>query len=163
MEKQHGISSAFQMFLSEASGYSGPWMEAVKKLDAAKPLDDKTKELAYIAVLAATRMESGVPFHVKMAKEHGATRDEVIASVMIGLPAAGQVVIQVLPAALAAYRRGFLNSNRESAKGSECGVVLGALCPLSRAGRGEFRRGVVCKGATLKSSVLPLPDGRGLG
>jgi alkylhydroperoxidase/carboxymuconolactone decarboxylase family protein YurZ len=40
---------------------------------------------------------------VKSAKQAGATRDEIISAILIGLPAVGQVVIQSLPIALAAY------------------------------------------------------------
>jgi alkylhydroperoxidase/carboxymuconolactone decarboxylase family protein YurZ len=49
------------------------------------------------------RIENGVPFHIKAAKEAGASREEVISAVLVGLPAAGHVVTQVLPAAVAAY------------------------------------------------------------
>jgi alkylhydroperoxidase/carboxymuconolactone decarboxylase family protein YurZ len=63
----------------------------------------KTAELAYLAVLAALRMESGVPFHVKLAREAGASRDEVISALLVGLPAAGHGVTQALPAAIQAY------------------------------------------------------------
>ena len=98
-----GVSESFQAFLSQASGHAGAWMTAVQGLDQASALDKKTGELAYLAVLAAMRMESGVPFHVKSAKESGATRDEIISAILVGLPAAGQAVISVLPAALAAY------------------------------------------------------------
>ena len=69
----------------------------------ASALDKKTAALAYLAVLAALRMESGVPFHVQAAKQLGASREEVISAILVGLPAAGHVVTQVLPAAIAAY------------------------------------------------------------
>jgi alkylhydroperoxidase/carboxymuconolactone decarboxylase family protein YurZ len=59
--------------------------------------------LAYLAVLAALRLESGVPFHVQAAKEAGASREEVISAILVGLPAAGHRVTQALPAAIAAY------------------------------------------------------------
>ena len=49
------------------------------------------------------RLESGVAFHTRAARQHGATRDEIISAVLIGLPAAGTGVVQSLPAALAAY------------------------------------------------------------
>ena len=98
-----GVSNSFQAFLKEAPGQAEPWMQMVMALDKASALDKKTEELAYLAVLAALRMESGVPFHVRSAKEAGATRAEVISAMLVGLPAAGQVVVQVLPAALAAY------------------------------------------------------------
>ncbi len=49
---------------------------------------------------------SGIPFHVQSAKQAGALREELIGAVLVGLPAAGQVVIQVLPVALAVYDNG---------------------------------------------------------
>ena len=78
-------------------------MEAVQKLDKASVLGHKTEELSYIAVLAAARLESGLPFHVKMAKANGATREEIVSSILVGLPAVGNTVIQSLPIALAAF------------------------------------------------------------
>ena len=54
-------------------------------------------------MLASSRLESGLPFHVKHAKELGATRDEIISAVLVGLPAVGNVVIQSLPIAIKAY------------------------------------------------------------
>jgi alkylhydroperoxidase/carboxymuconolactone decarboxylase family protein YurZ len=98
-----GVSQAFQLFLDAAPRHSGAWMAAVQGLDAASALEKKIGHLAYLAVLAALRMESGVPFHVKLAKAAGASRDEVISAVLVGLPAAGLGVPQALPAAIGAY------------------------------------------------------------
>jgi alkylhydroperoxidase/carboxymuconolactone decarboxylase family protein YurZ len=78
-------------------------MAAVKGLDAAGALDQKTKHLAYLAVLAALRLESGIPLHARLAKQAGASRDEMISAILVGLPAAGNGVTQVLPAAIAAF------------------------------------------------------------
>jgi alkylhydroperoxidase/carboxymuconolactone decarboxylase family protein YurZ len=36
-------------------------------------------------------------------KSHGASRDEIISSILVGLPAVGNNVIQALPIALEAY------------------------------------------------------------
>ena len=36
-------------------------------------------------------------------KDAGASREEVISAILVGLPAAGQRVTQVLPGAIAAY------------------------------------------------------------
>lgn len=101
MENQ--VSDAFQLFFKEAPGQAGAWMETVKKLEKASALDSKTEELAYIAVLAAARLNSGIPFHVRSAKQLGATREEIISAVLLGLPAVGNGVIQSLPAAIQAY------------------------------------------------------------
>lgn len=102
-ELQGGVSKGFQAFRDSAPKHSATWMALVQGLDAACALDKKTEHLAYLAVLAALRMESGIPFHVKLAKETGATRDEVISALLIGLPAAGHGVTQALPAAIQAY------------------------------------------------------------
>jgi alkylhydroperoxidase/carboxymuconolactone decarboxylase family protein YurZ len=97
------MSEAFQTFLREAPGHAQAWMSAVKGLGAASALDKKTESLVYLAVLAAMRLESGVPFHVALAKQSGASREEVISAILVGLPAAGNAVTRSLPAALAAY------------------------------------------------------------
>jgi alkylhydroperoxidase/carboxymuconolactone decarboxylase family protein YurZ len=52
-----------------------------------------------LAVLAALRLESGVPLHVQLAREAGASREEVISAILVGLLVAGQGVTQVLPRA----------------------------------------------------------------
>jgi alkylhydroperoxidase/carboxymuconolactone decarboxylase family protein YurZ len=97
------VSNAFQTFMKEAPKHAQAWGALTQSLGAATALDKKTAALAYLAVLAALRLESGIPFHVQSAQSAGATRDEVISAILIGLPAAGHVVTQVLPAAVAAY------------------------------------------------------------
>jgi len=97
------VSKSFEAFASEAPEYHSIWMENVQKLDAVSKLDKKTKELAYLAVLAAIRLESGIPFHTKMAKVYGATREEIISAILVGLPAVGNCVVSALPIALSAY------------------------------------------------------------
>jgi len=103
MSNEPKVSQAFMSFAQNAPEYQKIWMETVQKLSDASKLDNKTDELAYIAVLAALRLESGIPFHVKHAKMLGASRDEIISAVLIGLPAAGNAVIQSIPIAVQAY------------------------------------------------------------
>ncbi|HMK47626.1 MAG TPA: carboxymuconolactone decarboxylase family protein [Methanocella sp.] len=100
------VSKSFKTFMTEAPAHQAAWMEATGKLEGASRLDPKTGELAYIAVLAAARLESGLLFHVRHAKSLGATREEIISAVLIGLPAVGNAVTQALPAALDAYDTG---------------------------------------------------------
>ena len=100
------ISNAFQTFIREAPQHAQAWGAMVQGLAGASALDRKTAALAYLAVLAALRLESGVPFHVQAARQAGASREEVISAILVGLPAAGHSVTQVLPAALAAYDAG---------------------------------------------------------
>ena len=102
-EQKSLISDAFKAFMTEAPGQAGAWGAMVQELAKASALDPKTSALAYLAVLAALQVMSGVPFHVKSAKQAGATREEMISAILVGLPAAGHRVTQVLPAAIAAY------------------------------------------------------------
>jgi alkylhydroperoxidase/carboxymuconolactone decarboxylase family protein YurZ len=103
MSNKPVVSNAFEIFFKEAPGHAKAWMEAVKKIDEASALDKKTEELAYLAVLAALRLESGVPFHVQSAKQAGATKEEIISAILVGLPAVGNAVIQALPTAISAF------------------------------------------------------------
>ena len=97
------ISNAFQAFLSEAPEFAQAWGACTQTLAKASALDAKTRALAYLSVLAALNRVSGIPYHVTALKQMGASRDEVISAVLLGLPAAGSVVTQALPAALQAY------------------------------------------------------------
>jgi len=97
------VSNSFECFLKEAPEQSKVWMEAVKKLDAVSTLDSKTEEIAYIAVLSAIGLLSGIPFHVKHAKELGTTREEIKSAILLSLPAVGNKVIAALPVALEAF------------------------------------------------------------
>lgn len=98
-----GVSRAFQAFMDEAPQHAQAWLGAAHQLEAACALDAKTRALAYLAVLAAMRLESGAPFHAAQARVAGATRAEIISAILVGLPAAGNGVTAVLPAALAAF------------------------------------------------------------
>jgi alkylhydroperoxidase/carboxymuconolactone decarboxylase family protein YurZ len=95
-------SDAFQMFLREAPAHAQAWMDAVNQLGAANTLDEKTRALVYVAVLAALRMESGLPFHVTHARRLGASRSDVISAILAGLPTAGMAVVTTFPAVVRA-------------------------------------------------------------
>jgi alkylhydroperoxidase/carboxymuconolactone decarboxylase family protein YurZ len=101
--QQSLISEAFQTFMSEAPQQAQAWGAMVQGLSSASALDPKTSALAYLAVLAALGLESGVPYHVLAARKAGASREEVIGAILAGLPAAGHRVTLALPAALAAF------------------------------------------------------------
>jgi alkylhydroperoxidase/carboxymuconolactone decarboxylase family protein YurZ len=65
------ISDAFPLLLTESPQHAQAWMTAVRALGEASALDERTHTLAYLAVLAALRVESGVPFHVAHALRRG--------------------------------------------------------------------------------------------
>ncbi|MCL2116033.1 MAG: carboxymuconolactone decarboxylase family protein [Methanobrevibacter sp.] len=97
------MSKSFEVFASEAPEVQKAWMEMAEKLDKKSALDKKTEELSYISVLSAVGLESGIPFHTSMVKANGASRDEIISSILLGLPAVGSKVIKSLPIGLEAY------------------------------------------------------------
>jgi alkylhydroperoxidase/carboxymuconolactone decarboxylase family protein YurZ len=102
-DKTSLISESFKSFMSEAPSFAGVWSEAIQKLTSASALDEKTRAIAYLSILAALGRVSGIPFHVASLKEMGVSRDEVISAILLGLPAAGHVVTQSLPTALEVY------------------------------------------------------------
>lgn len=97
------VSNNFQSFMKESGSVGTDFMEMVMKISQASALDKKTDELAYIAVLSAVRLLSGLPFHVKSAKALGATREEIKSAVLVGIPAVGLAVTEALPVALQSY------------------------------------------------------------
>lgn len=103
MTEKSQVSNAFQIFIKEAPEQQKAWVEMVQKVGGASKLDEKTQALSYLAVLAVLRLEGGLPFHVQQAKALGATREQIISAILVGLPAAGNVVIQSLPLALQAF------------------------------------------------------------
>jgi 4-carboxymuconolactone decarboxylase len=97
------MADGFMAYMKEDGRTGVALLEMVKKASETSALDRKTGELAYLAVLAATRTTGGLAFHIKSAKKLGATRDEVRSALMVGLPAVGLQVIDALPQALRYY------------------------------------------------------------
>ena len=97
------VTNSFSLFMTETPETGKAYMDMVMKQSKASALDRKTHELAYISVLAAVRRISGLDFHVKSAKELGASRNEVKSAVLVGLPVAGITLVDALEAALNAY------------------------------------------------------------
>jgi len=105
-DNPHLLSNAFQTFAHEAPDHAKAWGEMVRALANASALEPKTRDLCYLAVLAALGLESGIPFHVKSAVASGASRQEIISAISVGLPAAGNRVTQALPTAVATLDAG---------------------------------------------------------
>ena len=83
-DKSQLISNAFQLFMSESPGFAQAWGSMVQELAKASALDDKTRELSYLAVLASLNRLSGIPFHVASLKAKGVTREEIISAILAG-------------------------------------------------------------------------------
>jgi len=96
------ISDAFRTFCAEWPRQAEASMDAVRPLGGASALDARTQALGDLFALAALRLGGGVPFRAVQAGQAGASRDEGIGAILVGLPAAGKAVVQALPAALRA-------------------------------------------------------------
>lgn len=79
------------------------FLDMVLKEAEESAFDPKTHELAYLAVLVAVGLESGIIMHTKEAKKLGATRDEIKSAALVALPAVGFPAIAGLKIALASY------------------------------------------------------------
>lgn len=95
--------TGFNNFMEETDKIGKTYIEMILEQEKASALDKKTHELAYIAVLSATKIMGGLLYHVKSAKDLGASRDEVKSAILVGLPAVGLAIIDPLEAALKAY------------------------------------------------------------
>ena len=87
----------------QAGDAGDAFLDMILKEAETSALDSKTHELAYLAVLAAIRLESGIKMHTKEAKRLGATREEVKSAILVSLPAIGFPAIMALKTALASY------------------------------------------------------------
>lgn len=70
--------NSMEVFREEAPAVATAFDQLIQSLVATKGLDEKTKQLIYIAMKAAQGDETAVKFHVPMAKKLGATREEVV-------------------------------------------------------------------------------------
>ncbi|MDO4356686.1 MAG: carboxymuconolactone decarboxylase family protein [Clostridia bacterium] len=91
------VTNGFRMFLEQTEGVGPAFMQAVQKQAEVSALDEKTRELAYIAVLVTARMHGGLPFHVDRARQLGATEGEIRGAMLVPLPVIGIQAAEALP------------------------------------------------------------------
>lgn len=88
----------FQKECPEVAARFNDLIEAQKSLEG---LDAKTKQLINIAIQTANRNQRGVQMHAMMAKNEGATREEIVGAVVLNLHHSGFAsVLECLPAAI---------------------------------------------------------------
>lgn len=66
-------------------GTWGGFTDMAKHSIAPGALDSKTKELIAVGISIATRCDGCIAFHTKAAVKHGATREEMLETVAVGL------------------------------------------------------------------------------
>lgn len=92
------VSRGFELFGQEAPRTAAAFGGLVETLAAESALDEKTRHLAYVAVLAATGRTGGIAFHAGLARQAGATHAELVSAALVGMPAVGLGVLDALPA-----------------------------------------------------------------
>ena len=94
-----------EILRAECPGAADAMQALFATLVAQPALDEKTKQLVYVAAAAAAAGHvRGVPAHVAHLRALGATRQEVLEALLMTLPAAGfGPLSQCLPAAMAVF------------------------------------------------------------
>ncbi len=92
------------IFQKEAPEVAEAFNGLIEALKATDGLDAKTKQLVYTGIKAAAGDTTAVHYHVIMAKQLGAKREEIRDTILITLSVCGlKGVASCLPAALEAY------------------------------------------------------------
>lgn len=95
-----------QLFQEVAPDVSQAFMSLVQSLGNIKGLDPKTKEIVYIGIKASMGDSQAVQYHVPIAKKLGATKEELIDTVIQTLPIVGlKGVTSCLPIIIETYDR----------------------------------------------------------
>lgn len=98
--------SPMAVFQREAPEAAAAFHHLIKELTAASSLDDKTRQLIYIAMKASQGDTAAVAAHTSMAKEAGAGRDELRDAILLTLTVSGiRGVVSCLPLALEIFDR----------------------------------------------------------
>ena len=99
-------SNPMELFRKEAPEVAAAFNSLIMSLVASQGLDQKTKQLIYIAMKAAMGDDSAVKAHVPMAKAAGATREEVVDAIIMTLTVSGiRGVVHCLPGALEFFEK----------------------------------------------------------
>ncbi len=93
-----------QLFAQEAPEVAQAFGHLIEQIRLSGGLDEKTKQLIYIAMKAAAGDALAAGFHVMMAKNLGAKKAEVIDALLVTLTVCGiSGVAGCLPAVVNAY------------------------------------------------------------
>ena len=100
----NNINNPIEVFQKEAPEVSRAFDQLIEALKSTNGLDAKTKQLLYIGIKAAHSDATAIYYHVTMAKQLGATREEIRDAILITLTVCGLTgVASCLPVALRVY------------------------------------------------------------
>ncbi len=94
----------YELFQKECPELAARFNDLVETQKSLKGLDAKTKQLLNIAIQTANRNPRGVKMHAMMARNEGATKDEIVSAVAMNLHLSGlTAVLECLPVALEGF------------------------------------------------------------
>lgn len=97
-------NNPMEVFQKEAPEVAGAFNNLIVALSSTKGLDAKTRQLIYIGMKAMQGDAAAVIAHTPMAKQAGATREELKDTILLTLTVSGiKGVVSCLPAALEIY------------------------------------------------------------
>lgn len=98
----------YEIFQNECPEVATRFNDLVEAQKGLKGLDPKSKQLINIAIQTANRNPRGVQMHAMMAKNEGATREEVVGAVVLNPHHSGfATVLDCLPAAIKGFEGEF--------------------------------------------------------
>ena len=89
-------SNAFNLFKKEAPEVFEAFNQLVNSLIGLNALDDKTRQLIYVAMKIVTGDRIAATHHIPMAIKAGATRDEIKETILLTLTVTGLKGIEYL-------------------------------------------------------------------
>jgi alkylhydroperoxidase/carboxymuconolactone decarboxylase family protein YurZ len=79
----------YEVFQEESPEVFERFNELIQSLVETKGLDPKTKQLIYLGMKVVQGDDTAITFHVPMAKQAGASRDEVKETILLTLTVCG--------------------------------------------------------------------------
>lgn len=96
--------NTMDLFQKEAPKVAKAFNGLIESIVESKGIDAKTKQLIYIALKAAQGDDTAIKFHVPMAKQLGATKEEVKDAILMTLTVSGiKGVATCLPGAMSIF------------------------------------------------------------
>lgn len=86
-------SNSYSVFKEESPQVFEAFTQLIQTITTAGSLDPKTRQLIYIGIKASQGDANAVVAHVPMAKEAGATRDEIRDTILMTLTVSGVTAI----------------------------------------------------------------------
>jgi AhpD family alkylhydroperoxidase len=99
-------NNPMEIFQREAPQVASAFNGLIQSLIASKGLDEKTKQLIYVAMKAAQGDDTAVKFHVPMAKKLGASKEEVVDAILMTITVSGiKGIVTCLPEAVKQFEK----------------------------------------------------------